>query len=370
MWFQDIYHISARHDASFVVSRFNDSLRKVIFDNKNDNKNECITKMQEVKMVTIDNIIQNVGKFDGKVENHRMYERAKENILKLQEDKGMMRLEDNLKMNTGYNDFNLPREPHEYSISLGDVTFRVKSETTTKRPQYKTAVTQMENYLNGIMLLLSSDRVITGVAKEEGKWCISAETLLEQYELIIAGVKSPGIKQTIKYETCRLMAQENVPQEFHLSVDDNGNLTIDNFRNYVRKDRLMDVSMKYVKAYEKALGNGQKVEGIVPVNTRKGYKEENTKTEGTNWAYVTKTLVDDSFDDEMNMGELNILADPNISVNTKRAELPSYDLFVREPFGEKKLYVGIESVYHRIQDLKEDQVITANRTKYVPKEIV
>lgn len=321
-------------------------------------------------MVTIDKIIQNVGKFDGKVENHRMYERAKENILALQEDKGMMKLEDTLKMNTGYNNFNLPREPQEYSISLGDVTFTVRSETTTKRPQYKTAVTQMENYLSGIMLLLSSDKIITGVAKEEGRWCISAETLLEQYELIIAGVKSPGIKQTIKYETSGLMTLENVPQDMHLSVADNGNLTADNFRNYVRKDRLMDTSIKYVKAYERTLGSEQKIAGVVPVNTRKGYKEENTKAEGTNWAYVAKTLVNDGFENDDMMGELNILADPSISTKEKRNELPAYDLFIREPFGEKKLYVGIESVYLRIQDLKEERTITANRTRYIPKEIV
>jgi hypothetical protein len=50
--------------------------------------------------------------------------------------------------------------------------------------------------------------------------------------------------------------------------------------------------------------------------------------------------------------------------------LPEYDLFVREPFGEKTLYVGIESVYHRIQDLKDEKTITSDRTKYVAKEIV
>jgi hypothetical protein len=321
-------------------------------------------------MVTIDKIVQNVGKFDGKVENHRMYERAKENILALKEDEGTLKLEQTLKMNTGYNDFNLPREPQDYNISLGEVTFNVRSETTTKRPQYKTAVTQMENYIGGIMLLLSSDRIITGVAKEEGQWCISADKLLEQYELIIAGVKSPGIKQTIKYETSGIMAQESIPQDMHLSVTNNGNLTADNFRNYVRKDKLLDVSTKYVKAYEKVLGTENKVAGIVSVNTRKGYKEENTKAEGTDWAYVAKSLINDSFEDDDAMGELNILADSNISVKSKRKELPFYDLFVREPYGEKTLYVGLESVYHRIQDLKDEKIITSDRTKYVSKEIV
>jgi hypothetical protein len=324
-------------------------------------------------MVTIDNKVENVGKFDGKVENHRMYERAKQNIEVLQGDQGKVRLEETLKRNTGYNEFNLPREPQDYSISLGGVTFNVRSERTTKRPQYKTAVTQMENYLSGILLLTSEDRVITGVAKEQGKWCISVDTLLQQYELIIAGVKSPGIKQTIKYEASGIIAEEKAPQELYLPTEVNGNLTVDNFRNYVRKDKLMHISEKYVKDYEKALkkeSKSSKTEGIVAVNSRKGYKIEGTKTEGVDWAYVAKTLVSDCFENEDTMGELNILADPNISTKAKRNELPFYDLFVREPFGQKTLYVGIESVYHRIQDLKDEKSIVSHRTIYTPKEIV
>jgi len=321
-------------------------------------------------MVTIDKIVQNVGTFDGNVKNHRMYERAKENVLALKGDEGTLKLEQTLKRNTGYNDFNLPREPQDYNISFGDITFNVRSEKTTKKPQYKTAVVQMENYLSGIMQLVSSDRVITGVAKEEGQWCIGVDKLLEQYELIIAGVKYPGIKQTIKYATTGTMTEESVPKDMHLSLENNGNLTADNFRNYVRKDRLKEVSEDYVKDYEKALGTKEKVSGIISVNTRKGYKEKSTKAEGVNWAYVTKTLVNDAFENNDEMGELNTLADPNMSVKAKRKILPEYDLFVREPYGEKKLYVGLQSVYLRIQDLKDEKVITANRTKYTAKEIV
>jgi|GEM_PF-2247234 len=321
-------------------------------------------------MVTIDKIVQNVGKFDGKIENHRMYERAKENVSVLENDEGVLRLEETLKKVTGYSDFNWPSEPQNYTVSRGDVTFNVKSELTTKRPQYKTAVTQMENYINGIRLLLSEDRIITGVAKEKGKWCIGVDTLLEQYELIIAGVKSPGVKQTITYDVSGIMANEEIPKDLHLDIENNGNITEDNFRNYVRKDLLREVSEKYVKDYEKALKTKNKVAGVVTVNTRKGYKEEETKAEGTNWAYVAKTLVREDLEDEEAAGELNILANPDIDLREKRRELPFYELFVREPDGVKKLYVGIDSVYHRIQDLKGIEKITSEKTKYVPKEIV
>ena len=319
-------------------------------------------------MVTIDKIVENVGKFNGDMTSHRNYERAKENVEVLTKDIGMTKLEETLKKQTGYDDFNWPSEPENYSITLGDVTFNVKSEMTTKRPQYKTAVMQMENYINGIRLLLASGKAITGVAKDskQNKWCISVDALLEQYELIIAGVKSPGIKQTIKYETSGIMDIEDVPKELHLAIEDTGDLTADNFRNYVRKDKLLDVSSKYVKAFEKKLGSAQKINGVVALNTRKGYKEETTKSEGTNWAYVVKTLVIGDLFVNLGWG----LADADISFREKKRDMPYFDLFIRNPSGKKTVYIGLDSVYHRIQDLKNEEKISAAKTKYVAKEIV
>ncbi len=320
-------------------------------------------------MVTIDKIVENVGKFNGDIANHRMYERAKENVNVLTNDEGMKKLEETLKLETRYNDLNWPITPDNYSISLGDVTFNVKSELTTKRPQYKTAVTQMENYINGIKLLLTSNKLITGVAKVEGKWCIEVDSLVEQYELIIAGLKSPGVKQIIKYKTSAMMSKEDAPKELYLSLEDNGELTADNFRNYVRKDKLLDISSKYVKDYETKLATKEKINDVVVVNTKKGYKEESTKSEGINWAYIVKTLINDTCDEDT-CGELNFLADKNIDYEAKRTEMPFYSLFVRKPFGEEKLYVGLDSVYHRIQDLKDENKINMQKTKYVAKEIV
>jgi hypothetical protein len=316
-------------------------------------------------MVTIDNIVQTVGKFNGDISNHRTYERAKANVEVIDKDAGMQKLEETLKKEAGYNDFRLPKEPETYSITRGEITFNVRSETTTKRPQYKKAVEQMENYIGGINLLLLGDKVITGVAKEDGKWCIGVDNLLEQYEVIIAGVKSPGVKQTITYE-----ADESImktPKEMNMSYFGNGKLNAENFTEYMQKDLLRGISQEYVKAYEKELKKQNKTGGIVTVNTRKGYKEESTKSEGADWAYVAKTLVNE---DDDNLGELNMLASPNMTFENKTAKMPQYDLFIREPFGEKKLYVGIESIYNRIQELKDGKTITAEKITYVPKEIV
>ena len=271
-------------------------------------------------MVTIDKIIENVGKFNGNVsEKHRMYERAKQNVEYLEKDKSILKLEETLKKKTRYDDFNLPSSPDEYSITLGDVTFNVKSRTVTKRPQYKTAVEGMENYINGLRLYLSENRIITGVAKEENKtvWCISVDSLVQQYEIILSGVKFPGVEQKITYDASNI----NAPKDLRLASRPNGKLTEDNFVDYVMKDLLLNISKKYVKAYEKELEGKKKIEGLVPINTRKAYEEVKKKSQGPDWAYVVKTLLNE---DKNSPGELNILADNTITFEDRIAMMPQY----------------------------------------------
>jgi hypothetical protein len=317
-------------------------------------------------MVTLDNIVEDVGKFDGNIsENNKTYEKAKQNVELLKGNEGMHKLEETLKKAAGYDDFNLPWEPNDYSVSLGGITFKVRSESTTKRPRYQSAVEQMGTYLNGINKLLSENHIITGVAKNEDKtmWGISVDDLLENYTVILSGIKYPGIKQVVTYEASEI----TTPKKMNVSKENDGSLTEENFRDYAMKDDLLDISIKYVKAYEKALGDHKKVGSVIPVTSKTGYEEKPIKSEGVDWGYVAKTLVND---DPKALGELNILANPDISFEDKQAKMPYYDLFVREPFGEKKLYIGIRSVYDRMQDLKKDRTIIREGKTYAPKAIV
>jgi len=223
----------------------------------------------------------------------------------------------------------------------------------------------MENYIGGINSLLFENRIITGVAKENDLWCISVDKLLETYEVIMAAVKSVGVKQTITYEAdASLMVP---PKKLDISFSTNGRLTAENFHDYMMKDLLRSNSQEYKKDYEKELKKKQKISGIAVINTRKGYKEDTTKSEGIDWAYVAKTLVSNDPDC---LGELNVLSDEKISFEDKQAIMPQYKLFIREPFNQNTLYVGIESVFDRIQDLKKDRIIPSETVKYMPKEIV
>ena len=321
-------------------------------------------------MVTIDKIVENVKPFtEGVKERRRDYERAKQGLELLETDPSKIKLEDALKRSTRYSQFNLPTESIAVDITRGDVTFNVRSEATTKRPSYKSVVTEMENYLVAINTLLDEGRTLTGVAKEGDKWVISTKSLIEQYAIRVAGVMIPDVRHTITYSVSGELANEKTPKDFDTGVKPSKALNAENFANYARRDRLRAELGEFVEAYEKELLKSDKTEeGVIPVNTMDAYKAEKITVKGVNWGYVTKTLI--KVRDGNEEGELNILANPAISLAEKRRELPFYELVTREVRGEKRVYVTLESVYNRIQDLKEQEPIKSKRTKITTQEIV
>jgi hypothetical protein len=321
--------------------------------------------------VTLDKVVQNVGTFKGDIkEQRRDYERAKQGVELLDNDLSKEKLEDALRRASEYSEFNIPTAPVDTEIVRGDVSFNVRSEATTKRPQYKTAVTGIENYINGTHFLVNNGHTITGVVKEGNKWYVATDTLLEHCEIMLASIMIPDIKQTITYILSGDLSAEPTPKTIDLGSQKSSRaLNAENFANYARRDRLRQDLSKFVESYELALSQEEKTgEGIVQVNTRAGYKEEKIKSKGANWAYVAKTLIRiKEKDDE---GELNMLADSETSLASKKRELPFYDLRTRDVRGSEKVYVSLQSVYDRIQDLKEQEVIKSSRSKIKAQEIV
>ena len=162
-------------------------------------------------MTTIDNVVQNVKhEFDGDLTKcHLDYERAKQGV-EIAEER-ITDLEESIKAATGYSNLNLPRTTTQTEIDLGEIQIAVKSETRTKRPAYKKAVERMEEHLSGIALLLFQGREISGVYEQGRTAFVEVETLLTSYEIIVAGITSPEVKHTIRYETAGKLKQEGVP---------------------------------------------------------------------------------------------------------------------------------------------------------------
>ncbi|MBU0979402.1 MAG: hypothetical protein KJ709_01230 [Nanoarchaeota archaeon] len=313
-------------------------------------------------MVTIDNVIVNVGTFSGDLKTERRdYERAKQGAARIKDELAL--LEDAIKAETEYDNLHLPHEAMLTGFEVGDVTFEVRSDRRMKRPKYKSAVSEMENYLSGISFLQSRGRTITGVAKEGKSVYISVDKLLEDYGVIVAGVMSPEVKHTISYVAAGL---DTPPQEIELTGSHDLNEA--NAANYVRMNMLKPVLKQFVKDYEAALAKEEE-DGITQVNTRAGYKTTTTQSDGVDWGYVVKSIIAvPTHPDEL--GELNYLADQEMSKAEKERQFPTYRLNYREVRGSTQLFISIGSVYQRIQELKQGKTIEAERTKVQHVDLV
>jgi hypothetical protein len=321
-------------------------------------------------MVTLDKIVYNVDTFTGDLaEGRRDYERAKQGLEVIESNESA--LEEALKESTGFNELNLPHTQEVTEITKGDVTISIISQKRTRKPQYKTAVVGMENYLNGIAFLLEEGRAITGVLREGRSTFISVDRLLESYDVIVAGIMSPEVKHTIRYDVGGTLLEEKVPDKIDFgAVKSPVAFTPENFSNYVWADKIKANIEKYVKSYEKALTKGQKkTEQITAVTSRSAYKSTKCVSEGVDWCYVVSNIVTVPTRPE-SLGELNVLSDTTISLAEKQRQFPTYRLMYHEVRGEKQVYVSIQSVYDRIQELKGDKSIIGKRTTIEPKEIV
>jgi len=323
-------------------------------------------------MVTIDNTIVNVDEFTGDIEAGRVdYERAKQGTELVKTE--MSALEERLKAYTGFDTMNLPEGTEVTTIRRGDVSFEVKSQKRTKRPQYKTAVTEMENHLTGISFLLSQGRAITGIVVEDDKSYIAVDKLLEAYEIIVAGITNPEVKHTIRYELNGVLAEELEGRVEEIELRDGRNpaaMTGENFANYARMDHLVSGLTEYVKEYEKALSKGQRKGSTrtTAITNDKAYKSTKAVSTGTDWAYVVGSLISLG-GRHKEVGELNQLNDDR-SFSEKRIAHDQYDLLEREVRGRPSVYVSMQSVYQRIQGLKGEQMIIAQRQEVVGKDIV
>lgn len=317
-------------------------------------------------MVTIDDTIKNIGEYKGDLQaGRRDYERAKQGSERIKQE--MAAMEDRLKIYTGFSNMNLPDQPEVTTIRRGDLNFEIKSHAKTKKPQYKTGVVQMETYLDGISCRLHQGNEMPGVEKVGRKAYIEAETLLQAYDIFVAGIMVPEVRHVIRYDADGELADELEKKIDQIDLPEGkstSTLTADNFANYAKMDHIRENLSDYVKAYEKDLSRG-----VTAVTTRSSYKKTTSKAKSVDWAYVLTTLVTVPTNPD-EQGELNLIADPGISLAEKQRQLPQYDLAYIDSGSYRVVGISIESIYDRIQELKGDQTIEAKRQIVEAREIV
>lgn len=318
-------------------------------------------------MVSLDRIVTDVNQYTGNPSGRRLdYERATQGLPVV--NQAVQAIEALLKAETGYGAVSFPQGKSTKTYAIGDVKFTIVSQTATKRPAYKEAVESLERHIGSISFLASQGREIKGaLMRKEGVY-LGVEPLAEDAQVIVGGIMIPTVKHTISY-TANPSLESRMPKTIEIP-EKIIRLTPNTAALYVQLDSLKDHYEKFIKAYNQDLAQGQQAGTQQTTRLTKTIAATTTKSAptGPDWAKVIKTMV--SGDNEDEDGELIVLADPDISLKEKQEEFPWYDLRQLRTGEDKGLHVSAASVYNRIQELKCEDPLVAERITIERKTIV
>lgn len=238
-------------------------------------------------------------------------------------------------------------------VSSGDVRFELQAERRKSKTPYKTIVVGWEANLNGINFAAET-RTLTGVLKEDEKNYISCESALDDFVKIAYGTLNPSVELNIKPDGTTGAVEADriiVPEKAVLDTD----CAIAYFNALAMLEYLKELSKSYREETNViAQATGDKV---VPVTQETGYKAGTIEREITNWTYAVKTMItmpEKKVKKNAEPGELEMLADEEISLNDRIDMFGGvYDLIRKKPYGNLKLYVGVNSLLDRIDNLKK-----------------
>jgi hypothetical protein len=238
-------------------------------------------------------------------------------------------------------------------VSSGDVKFELQAERRKSKTSYKTIVVGWEANLNGINFATET-RTLTGVIKEDDKNYISCESALDDFVKIAYGTLNPTVELNIKPE-----GTTGVKETDRIVVPEKAVLDSESAIAYFNAQNMLGYLKELSKSYrEETNAAAQTIrEKVVPVTQKTGYKAGTIEREITDWTYAVKTLItmpEKKARKNAEPGELEMLADEEISLNYRVEMFGSvYELIKKKPYGNLKLYVGVNSLLDRIDDLKK-----------------
>ncbi|RMF54507.1 hypothetical protein D6745_05080 [Candidatus Woesearchaeota archaeon] len=306
-------------------------------------------------MSLVEKVIESAGKFEGDLEAQReAYVRATHNVPDIETEIGL--LKGALKASTGFTKLNLPPEEGIVvePIKRGPVTFNIKVERRKKKPSYKWPCEAIERYLEGILTLLSQGRTITQIRKENGEFYAPVQFLKDSFDAIVAPYFLEEPRFVIDYVVEGSLATEGVLERLVLPAGrDPTAFDEANFVRFVRLSRILENDLAFIADYEAGLAKRktpEKKEDVVQVG-EKAYKALQIRRMKPDYANVVKTLITVPIK-RARIGEFEVLADPNVTIDEKREMFPYYELIEREAWGQPTLYVSLRSVQRRIWELK------------------
>ncbi len=265
----------------------------------------------------------------------------------------------------GLDPYQMGKDIVQVPVPVGDIRFGFQVERRIQNPAYQAVVEGWQDYVRGVNLL-AQERTITGIIKRDGKHYVAADTLLDEFLIKTYG----KLKVCLEFN---MNKHDGVSELEQIVVPDSADavqLTTAFGNAYWNGLQMVDSMEALVKAYAKAVKRESETTGEkrVAVTKTTAYEPNAVKSERANWAGVVKTLVQVPTDRNDEEKELEALADDSVSLRERVDEFGDrYDLVRHTPYGEVKLYVGLNSVHARIEDLKSDTTVS-ERISAKPRE--
>jgi|WetSurMetagenome_2_1015567.scaffolds.fasta_scaffold221166_2 tetratricopeptide (TPR) repeat protein len=320
-------------------------------------------------MVTLDNIVRLVPKFNGNIaENSGNYDLAVQSIPKIK--KAMEAFELSLHTRTPYDEMHLPEKADEISYSLGEVDFSIKCFSRIPRPAFKGIVEQWLNWVVGCQQFYHLFGARRDLALKNKEVYSSAERLRDDFEIPVLASRIPNPNFTITYSSRRLedqIAERNIEVALNKYP---GLLNVENAENYVMLGSILKNLESFVKEYKLAAAKDVKKdrETTISVSAEKAVQVLDSTSKGSDWGYVVRTLITLPIDDT-DEGELNLLAEETMS-RKEKDEVGFYNTWQRSTDDGLKLYVSLPSVYTRIKTLAGEETISSRRISIQKIDIV
>lgn len=297
--------------------------------------------------------IQKLPEFSGVKESRTNYERAI-HLLDFVDDKFVMPYREILLGQLISDKYKAPEEKMTKRLGLDGLEVALEVHRKLS-PSYKGIVEAWESYVNGVNFLAST-REISGVIKREGQNYVTTHSLLESFLVGVAGNINPTLELNVRSAGFYNVNSFEIPENLRLNGEH-----VNFYWNALEAKKTAE---KLVKDYKKALKDVVSETEVIDVDVTKkaSYAPKSSKGERTNWTGVVKTLITMPTEkDEDGERELEILADNNITFADKQEELGEF-YALKQRNGE--VYVGIDSVFGRMQYLKTDkQEVVSTRVK-------
>ncbi len=242
-------------------------------------------------------------------------------------------------------------------VNSGSIRLELQAERRIGKTSYKSIVDGWESCMNGINFA-SDTRTLTGVLKEDGKNYVSCESVLSDFVKIAYGTLNPTVELNIK--SAIGAGEENL-----IYVPEVVKLDNDSAIAYLNAPAYLKGLKELSKAFREDAGEKAEALGtdIVPITKGIGIKSGKIERSGPDYNYVVTTLITmptKKVKKDASPGELEILADENYGFGNRLGLFDkTYDLIKHAPYGQLKLYAGIDSLIDRIDSLKDEDKKTA-----------